>query len=82
MGTEMIRVACENCGANIDLDLSIVTIKRRLNKRIECAICRNARVSRDHDILEQIFTGGLVDYEDELGEARKKPRAAEASNFF
>lgn len=78
----MIRVACENCGSSIDLDMSSVTIKRKLKKRIECAICRNARISRDHDLLEQIFTGIPVDSEEELGETRKRPRAAEASNFF
>lgn len=80
-GTEMVKVACENCGANIDLDGASVAIKRKLKKKIECAICRNARVSRDHDVLEQIFYGNYEEEPDTL-EARRRPGPGEVASFF
>ena len=80
-GPEMIRVACENCGANIDLDALSVATKKKLNKSVECAICRNARVAKDMDMLTQIFTG-IYEEETDFSELRKRLKPSEPAGFF
>ncbi len=80
-GAGMIQVACENCGAQIDLDAVSVATKRKLHKTVECAICRNARVSRDMELLTQIFYG-MYEEETDFGELRKRLKPFEPVSFF
>lgn len=76
----MVNVACENCGASINLDGSVVAVKKKLNKRIECAICRNARVAKDHEELDHVFLN--IPEEEETAPVRKKVSPVASAMFF
>ncbi len=46
-----------SCGEIAEMDSSIVRLKRRLGKEVECRACRNQRIAREHEILELHFSG-------------------------
>lgn len=45
-----------SCGEIAEMDSSIVRLKRRLGKDIECRSCRNQRIAREHEILDMHFS--------------------------
>ena len=47
------KIYCE-CGRIVSLDRSQMAIKHKLNKDLECPICRNQRISRDIDELNGV----------------------------
>lgn len=50
------KILC-HCGSIADIDLSIVRLKSRLGKEIECIACRNQRIAREIESLEAHFSG-------------------------
>jgi hypothetical protein len=50
------RVLC-SCGAVVELDRSMVGIKHKLGKTVECRRCRNARIAREKEEEDIAFTG-------------------------
>ncbi len=51
-----MKIYCA-CGRIVDLDKREMNIKKSLKKELECPACRNARISRDIDILNEHFDG-------------------------
>lgn len=49
------------CGKIVDLDKIEIDLKLSLNKEIECTTCRNIRISKDIDILNDHFDGVNAD---------------------
>ncbi len=45
------------CGRIVVLDRSVISMKIALGKEIQCMSCRNARISREIDTLNDIFNG-------------------------
>ena len=56
------RVLC-SCGAVVELDRSVVGIKHKLGKTVECRKCRNARIAREKEEEDLAFTGIKEDEE-------------------
>ena len=52
----MKKIYC-TCGSIVDLDRDYFNIRMGLGKQIECSHCRNARVSREIDELNNHFLG-------------------------
>jgi DNA-directed RNA polymerase subunit RPC12/RpoP len=52
----MNKALC-GCGALADLDTDVVRRKQRLGKRVECVNCRNRRIAKEREILENHFQG-------------------------
>lgn len=77
----MTHVKCDNCGMDIDLDACSVETKRRLNKDVFCALCRNKKVAREFDLLEPLPPEELYDLAD-VGDARKKFKPVQSMAFF
>ncbi|MGD0818090.1 MAG: hypothetical protein ABR986_06780 [Methanomassiliicoccales archaeon] len=50
------RILC-SCGAVVELDRSVVGIKHKLGKMVECRKCRNARIAREKEEEDIAFTG-------------------------
>ncbi|MDR3282314.1 MAG: hypothetical protein LBS92_01735 [Candidatus Methanoplasma sp.] len=50
----LIKIYCI-CGRIVDLDKKEMAVKLSLRKDIECPVCRNMRISRDIDCLDQHF---------------------------
>jgi len=50
------RVLC-SCGAVVELDRSMVGIKHKLGKTVECRKCRNVRIAREKEEEDIAFTG-------------------------
>ena len=50
------KVYC-GCGMIVDLDRSVINLKRNLGKPIECISCRNRRISSEIDSLDRHFSG-------------------------
>lgn len=46
-----------SCGKIVEMDSTVVRLKRRLGKEIECRTCRNDRIGRDIEALETHFWG-------------------------
>lgn len=59
---ETSRILC-SCGAVTELDRSMVGIKHKLGKTVECRKCRNARIAREKEEEEIAFTGIKEDEE-------------------
>jgi hypothetical protein len=59
---ETSRVLC-SCGAVTELDRSVVGIKHKLGKTVECRKCRNARIAREKEEEDIAFTGIKEDEE-------------------
>jgi hypothetical protein len=53
---ETSRILC-SCGAVTELDRSVVGIKHKLGKTVECRKCRNARIAREKEEEEIAFSG-------------------------
>jgi hypothetical protein len=47
------------CGKIVDLDKKKMNLKKSLKKDLECTACRNARISKEIDFLNEYFDGGL-----------------------
>lgn len=45
------------CGRIVDLDTGYFTRRKQLGKPVECIHCRNLRISREIDELNDIFSG-------------------------
>jgi hypothetical protein len=56
------RVVC-SCGDTVELDQSMVGIKHKLGKMVECRKCRNARIAREKE-EEDIAFNGIKEEED------------------
>ena len=54
--SKMKEIYC-NCGRIIRFDSSQMKLKLKLGKELECTECRNARISRDIDELNDHFSG-------------------------
>ncbi|HIJ00862.1 MAG: hypothetical protein PWQ88_300 [Candidatus Methanomethylophilaceae archaeon] len=50
------KVYC-NCGNIIDLDRGVIIRKRSLGKPIECSVCRNRRIAKEIEELNNHFLG-------------------------
>jgi hypothetical protein len=46
-----------SCGEIAEMDSSVVKLKRRLDKDIECRMCRNRRIAKEFEALEMHFSG-------------------------
>jgi len=55
------KIYC-SCGRIVGLDRNEVLIKKNLKKELECTSCRNLRISREIEALDNHFNG--VDEED------------------
>ena len=60
--SRMKKIYCK-CGRIIGLDYSQMKLKLALGKELECTECRNARISRDIDELNDHFSGEFVESE-------------------
>ena len=45
------------CGSIVGLDRDHVSMKKKLKKTIECPACRNLRISKDIDEIDNYFAG-------------------------
>ena len=60
--SRMKKIYCR-CGRIIGLDSAEMKLKLKLGKELECTECRNARISRDIDELNMIFSGESIEEE-------------------
>lgn len=51
----LTKIFCA-CGKIVDLDKREMELKLSLNKDVECISCRNARIAKDIDLLNEHFT--------------------------
>ena len=51
-----VKIYCA-CGKIVDLDKKKIGMKKSLKKNIECTSCRNARISKEIDIMNEHFDG-------------------------
>ncbi|MFA5312001.1 MAG: hypothetical protein WC375_01630 [Methanomassiliicoccales archaeon] len=51
------RALCK-CGAVAELDRSVLMTKRGLGKSVECRRCRNNRIAREKEELDNDYFGG------------------------
>jgi hypothetical protein len=51
-----------SCGEIAEMDSSVVRLKRRLGKDIECRTCRNERIAKELEALELHFSGQEEEY--------------------
>ena len=56
------RILC-SCGSVVELDRSVVGIKHKLGKMVECRKCRNARIAHEKE-EEDIAFNGVKEEED------------------
>lgn len=61
--SRMKKIYCR-CGCIIGLDSAEMKLKLKLGKELECTQCRNARISKDIDELNSIFSGEPVSDEE------------------
>ena len=54
--SRMKKIYCR-CGRIIGLDSAEMKLKLKLGKELECTECRNARISRDIDEMNDHFNG-------------------------
>ena len=57
---DMSKIYCK-CGSIVSIDKNTVRLKKILNKSLECAGCRNNRISMDIDHLNSYYDGTLDD---------------------
>ena len=50
------KIYC-SCGRIVDLDRSEVDLKEKLGKNVECIKCRNVRISKEIDMLNDHYDG-------------------------
>ncbi|NLF33767.1 MAG: hypothetical protein GX583_02490 [Thermoplasmatales archaeon] len=55
--SSMKKIFCSSCGCIVGLDGNLVSVKSKLGKDVECMRCRNARISRDIDSMNEHFEG-------------------------
>ncbi len=53
-----------SCGELTDIDSEVLRRKVELGKRVECRMCRNRRIAREHEQLELHYLG--LDEEEDL----------------
>ena len=58
--SKMKKIYCK-CGRIIGLDYSQMKLKLALGKELECTECRNARIAKDIDELNDHFNGIIDD---------------------
>jgi hypothetical protein len=58
----LVKIFC-TCGKIVDLGKREMNIKLSLKKELECTVCRNARISKDIDMLNDHFDGKNSDEE-------------------
>jgi hypothetical protein len=51
-----------SCGEIAEMDSSVVRLKRRLGKDIECRTCRNERIAKELEALGLHFSGQEEEY--------------------
>lgn len=49
------KIYC-SCGRFIDMDTKTLNLKQNLHKPIECIHCRNLRISKELDLLDEEYT--------------------------
>ncbi|MFA6804742.1 MAG: hypothetical protein WCR17_01990 [Candidatus Methanomethylophilaceae archaeon] len=59
-----LKIYC-SCGRIVGLDKNEMQIKKKLGKDLECATCRNLRISAEIDELNSRFDGTYVEDEEE-----------------
>lgn len=52
------RILCK-CGGVAEVDRSVLGMKRGLGKIVECRRCRNLRIAKEREELDQEFNGML-----------------------
>jgi len=57
------KIYC-GCGKIVDLDKRKMSVKKSLKKNLECSTCRNARISREIDFLNDHFDGNFSEEEE------------------
>ncbi|MCL2032811.1 MAG: hypothetical protein FWG96_06045 [Methanomassiliicoccaceae archaeon] len=50
----------------MDLDRKEMNVKILLKKELECTACRNARIAKEIDFLNDLFDGNLAAEEDQF----------------
>lgn len=55
------KVFC-TCGAIADLDSTVVNLKKRLGKDVECRHCRNRRISKELRELRELYSEDKEDW--------------------
>ena len=55
---DMSKIYCK-CGNIVSIDKNTVKIKKLLRKTLECAVCRNHRISADIEYLNSCYDGTL-----------------------
>jgi hypothetical protein len=56
--SDMSKIYCK-CGNIVSLDKGHVRMKKHLNKKVECTMCRNHRISFETEYLNALFNGTL-----------------------
>lgn len=59
-----LKIYC-SCGRIVGLDKNEMQIKKKLGKDLECARCRNIRISCEIDELNACFDGTFFEDEEE-----------------
>ena len=49
------KIYC-SCGRIVNIDRKSCSVKRKLHKTIECAVCRNLRIGRELDLLDEHYS--------------------------
>ena len=57
MGRGTMRKIYCTCGRIVDIDRSYFSIRTNLGKQVECSRCRNHRIGREIDALNDHFMG-------------------------
>jgi len=60
-----MKICCP-CGKIVDLDRKEMNVKILLKKELECTACRNARIAKEIDFLNDLFDGNLAAEEDQF----------------
>ena len=58
-----MKIYCA-CGKIVDLDKKKMNIKKSLKKDLECTTCRNMRISKEIDSLNELFDCPILAEED------------------
>jgi hypothetical protein len=58
-----LKICCA-CGSIVDLDKKEMCLKKSLKKEPECTVCRNARISKEIDLLNAHFSNLQVPEEE------------------
>ena len=61
IGSSKNKVFC-TCGAIADLDSTVVNLKKKLGKDVECRHCRNRRISKELKELRELYSEDKDDW--------------------